>query len=118
MTRNRFHNSLCFLGMLLIGSGRLGFGQTATATISGRIPDSGGAAIVGATVEVVSVERGTLRSVPTNSTGIGVLPSVEPGHYDITMKQTGFKQGEEHPWGGRCDGAELGAAACRLGPSR
>jgi len=30
-----------------------------TATISGRVTDSGGAVIVGATVELTSIERGT-----------------------------------------------------------
>jgi hypothetical protein len=96
MNRIVFRNTLVSLGILLVCAGRVGFGQTATATISGLVTDSGGAAIIGATVEVASVERGTLRSIPTNSAGIYVLPSVEPGHYDITVKQTGFKQGEVH----------------------
>ena len=52
------------------------FSQTATVTISGR----GGAVIVGATVEMHSIERGTLRSAPTNGVGLCVFPSVERGH--------------------------------------
>ena len=95
MTRKWIYKMLICIGVL-VAAGRAGFGQTATATISGRITDSGGAAIVSASVEVASVERGTLRSVPSNGAGIYVLPSVEPGHYNITVKQSGFKQGEVH----------------------
>src|SRR5215469_15279463 len=95
MTRRWIYKMLICIGVL-VSAVRTGFGQTATATISGRITDSGGAAIVSASVEVVSVERGTLRSVPSNGAGIYVLPSVEPGHYNIIVKQPGFKQGEVH----------------------
>jgi len=42
-------------------------GQTANGTISGRVTDSGGAVIVGATVDLISVERGTATTLPTKS---------------------------------------------------
>jgi hypothetical protein len=82
------------LGLLFLVSTLPIFAQTATATISGRVTDSGGAVIAGATVGMVSVERGIVRSAPTNGVGIYVFPSVEPGHYNIAVKQEGFKQGE------------------------
>ena len=69
-------------------------GQTSTATISGRVTDSGGAVIIGATVELTSVERGTVSNLPTNDAGIYVFPSVQPGHYRLVARSQGFKQGE------------------------
>jgi Carboxypeptidase regulatory-like domain len=94
MTRTLSRKSLISLALFLASSSAAAFGQTATATISGRVTDSGGAVVAGATVDMVSVERGVVRSAPTNGVGIYVLPSVEPGHYNMTVKQEGFKQGE------------------------
>ncbi len=68
--------------------------QTSTATISGRVIDSGGAIIVGANVELTSIERGTVSSAPTNQVGIYVFPSVQPGNYRLVVRSEGFKQGE------------------------
>jgi hypothetical protein len=65
-----------------------------TATISGRVTDSGGAVIVGATVELTSIERGTVTTVPTNGAGVYVYPSVLPGRYRIVSRNQGFKQAE------------------------
>ncbi len=69
-------------------------GQTANGTITGRVTDSGGAVIVGATVDLTSVERGTVTTVPTNEAGVYSFPSVIPGHYRMTARSQGFKQGE------------------------
>ena len=63
-------------------------------TISGRVTDSGGAVIVGATVDLASVERGTVSTVPTNDAGVYIFPSVQPGHYRMVVRSQGFKQGE------------------------
>ena len=79
---------------LMLASGSALLAQTATATLSGRVTDSAGAVIVGASVGLVSVERGVVREVPTNGVGLYTFPSVEPGHYNITVKREGFKQGE------------------------
>ena len=70
------------------------WGQTATGTISGRVVDSGGALIIGATVDLTSLERGTASTIPTNDAGIYVFPSVQPGHYRMVVRSQGFKQGE------------------------
>lgn len=69
------------------------FGQ-ATGSISGRVIDTGGAVIVGATVELTSVERGTVATTLTNGAGIYVFPSVQVGHYRIIAREAGFKQAE------------------------
>ena len=69
-------------------------GQTATGTISGRVTDSGGSVIVGATIDLTSIERGAASTLATNESGIYVFPSVPPGHYRITARSQGFKQDE------------------------
>ena len=84
---------LICLTALFAGAAISAFGQ-ATGTISGRVIDSGGAIIVGSAVELTSIERGTVATTLTNGAGIYVFPSVEPGHYNITAKEQGFKQGE------------------------
>ena len=94
MARHHFCRPLAY-GMLLLAALTTSMlGQTATGTISGRVTDSGGAVIVGATVDITSVERGTVSSLPTNDSGIYVFPSVQPGHYRMVVRSQGFKQGE------------------------
>src|SRR5579863_7236874 len=70
------------------------FGQTSTATITGRVTDSGGAVIVGAIVELTSIDRGTVSSAPTNQAGIYLFPGVPSGAYRVVVRSPGFKQGE------------------------
>jgi outer membrane receptor protein involved in Fe transport len=79
---------------LLLASVISAFGQTATGTISGRVTDSAGAVIVGAIIELTSIERGTTSSAATNEAGIFVFPSVLPGSYRMVARSEGFKQGE------------------------
>src|SRR5262245_54171245 len=86
--------SLLSLMLMTAVSSMPALSQTATATISGRVTDSGAAVIGGATVELTSVERGTSSSVTTNEVGIYVFPSVPPGNYRMAARVPGFKQGE------------------------
>jgi hypothetical protein len=90
----RSHKTLISLGLLLAFVCASAFGQTATATISGRVIDSGGAVIVGAAVELTSVERGITSSVVTNQAGIYLFPSVQQGAYRVVVRSPGFKQAE------------------------
>ena len=66
--------------------------QTETATISGQITDSTGAAVPGAEVKLQSVDRGTVESATTNNAGIYVFASVHPGPYQLAVHKPGFKQ--------------------------
>src|SRR6267378_7393225 len=67
-------------------------GQTETATVSGLVTDRTGAAVPGAEMRLLSVERGTVTTTTTNDAGIYVFPSVHPGQYQISMQKQGFKQ--------------------------
>lgn len=59
-------------------------------SITGRITDSNGLAIVGATVKATHVETGSERTVVTNTDGRYRLIELKPGLYKLTASQTGF----------------------------
>src|SRR6266481_1015005 len=67
-------------------------GQTEIATVSGLVTDRTGAAVSGAEMRLLSVERGTITTTTTNDAGIYVFPSVHPGQYQISVHKQGFKQ--------------------------
>jgi hypothetical protein len=67
-------------------------GQNETATISGLVVDSSGALVRGASVELQSVQRGTITTTKTNDAGIYVITGVVPGQYRVTVRRQGFKQ--------------------------
>ena len=68
------------------------FGQTETATISGRVTDPSGAAISGANVQIQSVLTGREVATKTNTSGLYVVTALQPGTYRIIVSNTGFKQ--------------------------
>ncbi len=80
--------SLCFLAVL--GTQRLQ-GQAATATVTGTVTDSSGAAIAGAAV--TAKNNGTSVTLATTSDGQGryVLPDLAIGDYDVQATKVGFQ---------------------------
>jgi hypothetical protein len=63
----------------------------ATTGLMGRVTDSSGAAIPGATVTVVNVDTGSERVVTTGATGDWEVRFLPPGTYRATFELTGFK---------------------------
>jgi hypothetical protein len=59
-------------------------------TVSGRVTDSNGLAIVGATVTAVATETGLERSVITDEDGRYRIIKLRPGTYKVRASQTGF----------------------------
>jgi hypothetical protein len=59
--------------------------------ILGNVTDQTGAAVAGATVVVTDLQRGTSRSLTTDSAGAYVAPDLAPGHYKIRLEAKGFK---------------------------
>lgn len=59
-------------------------------TITGRITDPNGLAIVGATVKATLVETGVERTVTTNEEGRYRIIELKPGAYKVTASQAGF----------------------------
>ena len=59
-------------------------------TITGKLTDSNGLAVVGATVTVTSVETGESRTVTTDNDGRYKLVKIKPGTYKIKTTASGF----------------------------
>jgi hypothetical protein len=80
------------LSLLLCASA---FAQTAaTSTVAGTITDDNGAVISGAEVEMLDASNNQSRKVTTNAEGKYNFPSVVPGTYRVTVKQSGFKNSQ------------------------
>ena len=74
--------------LLLCGCGTA-FAQ-ATATINGRIVDSGGAVLPGVTVTVTNAATGAARNTVTNAEGLYTVPALPPATYSVRAELSGF----------------------------
>ena len=84
---------LCLSVFLLpLWSGSL-FAQ-ATGTISGRVSDTGGAVIPGATVVVTAEVTNFTRTTTTNEDGFYSFAALQPGNYNLKADMRGFAQKE------------------------
>jgi hypothetical protein len=79
---------------LIAGSAANAFGQTSAVSISGRVTDAQQAVVVGATVELISVQHGTKASTTTNQAGLYSFQIVRAGEYRLLVRSRGFKQAE------------------------
>ena len=70
------------------------FAQIDRAVLEGAVIDPAGAAIVGASVKVQSVDTGITQEQPTNSRGYYRFPGLAVGSYRVTVTNAGFKTRE------------------------
>jgi hypothetical protein len=68
-------------------------GQVTTGTILGTVTDSSGAAVAGASVSVVEVNKNTTSRTVTDETGTFNVPFLVPGVYSVSVEKPGFKKG-------------------------
>jgi hypothetical protein len=68
------------------------FAQSDSATLSGTITDPSGAVISNGTVLVTNTETNISQTTRSNSVGLYSFPKLAPGHYRISVKNTGFKE--------------------------
>ncbi len=68
------------------------WGQTDTATLSGRVTDPSGAVIVGADVTVTNIATGTSNQMKTNDSGVYSFSALRPGSYTLAVRAIGFQQ--------------------------
>jgi hypothetical protein len=66
-------------------------GQAATATITGTVTDSSGAAIPSASVNAKNNETGIVRSTTSDAQGRYNLPDLAIGNYDVQATKMGFQ---------------------------
>src|ERR1041385_3634603 len=62
-----------------------------TVTFSGKVTDSQGLAVVGATVTATLVDTGETHTATTNDEGIYKIINLKPGTYKIKATNTGFE---------------------------
>ena len=62
----------------------------ATASITGRVVDQGGAVLPGATITVTNASTGRARESVTNAVGLYSVPALDPGTYDVRAALSGF----------------------------
>ncbi len=65
--------------------------QEFRGTIRGRVLDPSGAAVVGATVEVINAETGVRTTAASNEAGNYQVPFLLPGNYTVRVEHPGFK---------------------------
>src|SRR4051812_47687141 len=65
--------------------------QEARGTITGRVTDSAGAVIAGASVQVINEATNVPVPLITNEQGIYNAPLLVPGVYKVTASAAGFK---------------------------
>ena len=66
--------------------------QELRGKISGRVVDSTGAAVTGASVKVTDLTRGTTATLTTNNDGLFDAPYLLPGNYQVIVEASGFKK--------------------------
>jgi hypothetical protein len=79
--------SLATLMICAVGA----FGQS-TATLSGTVTDPSGAVVPGAHITIHSLQTGLDRELVTDSAGIYVVPSLQPGDYEVVATAPGFSK--------------------------
>ena len=91
---NLFFGVLILAVAALLSAGSLVAQTAGTGTISGTISDPSGAAIAGATVDVISVETGIIHTLTTDESGLYYAPFLQPGHYVVDATKEGFAKVE------------------------
>jgi len=69
--------------------------QTQFGRISGTVTDPSGAAISGATVNVVNTDTQAVRTLKTDEKGFYVAENLVIGPYSVEVEQTGFKKSKQ-----------------------
>jgi hypothetical protein len=78
-------------GLLLILAAVPLFSQGSAGRILGSISDQSGAAIPGATLTIEDVQRGTSRTLTTDTAGAYNAPNLLPGTYKVRAEFKGFR---------------------------
>jgi hypothetical protein len=71
------------------------FAQSSSGTISGRVLDTTGQAVPGATVTLLRTDTREVRALVTSTTGDVVFTSLQPGPYTLQVEMDGFNKLEK-----------------------
>ncbi len=89
--KERLRRHFCHIVLLLLSLAVTASAQEFRGSITGRITDPTGAAVVGASVSVKNVETNIVNTVATNDDGAYSFPLLQPGKYQVSVTQQGFK---------------------------
>src|SRR5215472_5276686 len=78
------------LACLLLAAAGLSAQSTTTGAVFGTVTDQTGAIVPGATATLKSLETGRTSTVTTDGAGQYRFPLLQPGHYSVTVVQSGF----------------------------
>src|SRR5215207_11231593 len=70
----------------------VGFGQTTTATVRGRVQDGQGRTVAAATVTVTGRDTGLTREVPVDGDGRFAVAGLPPSVVDVSVVAAGFAE--------------------------
>jgi len=81
-----FALAICFSG--------ISFGQETTGSLTGTVKDSAGAAVAGATVNIIDPKTNNtvVRTATTSDDGVYSVPNLKPGAYTISVEAPNFKK--------------------------
>jgi hypothetical protein len=80
------------LGVLLSAAMLFGQASSGAASVTGRVTDASGAVIPGAAVTLTDTSTNISTNTQTNAAGLYLLNDVNPGTYDITVVNAGFRK--------------------------
>ncbi len=83
--------TLALSGFLFTFSALVPTASAQSASLSGAVTDSSGAAAAGAQITVLNEATGTKTSTTANERGLYVIPFLNPGVYDLSVALTGFQ---------------------------
>ena len=65
--------------------------QEVRSTLTGHVSDSTGARVPGAAIAVRNMDTGAVTNVHSNAAGDYTVPFLQPGQYEVTASESGFK---------------------------
>lgn len=77
--------------IVLVGTMAIHCHAQTNAEITGRVMDASGAVAPGARITAVNTGRRTERTTTSNEQGFYILPSLDPGNYEISVQLEGFR---------------------------
>ena len=93
---------MSFVGRLLAAIGSVcilwtgaALAQSSSGTITGRVLDTSGNSVPGATVRLIKQDTREVRTFQTQANGEFVFASLQPGPYGLTVEAQGFKAFEK-----------------------
>ena len=78
--------------LVVLMAAQAGWSQESRGTILGRVTDSSGLVVPGATVQASNVATGIALNGSTNAEGNYFFALLNPGEYRVTVEKTGFKR--------------------------